>query len=280
MFFAVRLERGGPWDWSRDLREQDGWDEHAQFMDALVDSGFVVFGGPLAGDREILHAVSAASEEAVRERLAEATGTRTACSRSNRSTLGRSCSTAGRPNRDSRFVPGAAARTGNADCGERSAGERSGPWSATALRRAQPRSAPESSPSRPAATGPCSPPPASPPANTDALSASRCAIRWHELRPCVPIARSLHQPRTVHGWAGGRYAFRDPVVVELPSHQLTKRRAFHAPRARKRPRPRAQRQAQVLRKAGPPSDHSNQLLFGQMTAAQRRFCGNATSPIK
>ena len=71
MFFAVRLERGGSWDWSRDLREQDGWDEHAQFMDALVDSGFVVFGGPLAGEREILHAVSAASEEAVRERLAQ-----------------------------------------------------------------------------------------------------------------------------------------------------------------------------------------------------------------
>jgi hypothetical protein len=40
MFFAVRLRRGGPWDWSRDLREQDGRDKHAQFMDALVDDGF------------------------------------------------------------------------------------------------------------------------------------------------------------------------------------------------------------------------------------------------
>ncbi len=39
-------------------------------MDALVESGFVVLGGPLAGDREILHAVSAASEEEVRECLA------------------------------------------------------------------------------------------------------------------------------------------------------------------------------------------------------------------
>ena len=36
MFFVVRRQRGGPWDWSRDLREQDGWDEHARFMDALV----------------------------------------------------------------------------------------------------------------------------------------------------------------------------------------------------------------------------------------------------
>jgi uncharacterized protein YciI len=70
MFYAVRLERGGPWDWSRDLREQNGWDEHARFMDALVDEGFIVLGGPLSGEREILHAISAPSEEVVRERLA------------------------------------------------------------------------------------------------------------------------------------------------------------------------------------------------------------------
>ena len=71
MFFAVRLERGGPWDWSRDLREQDGWDHHARFMDSLVEDGFIVLGGPLDGEREILHAISAPSEQAVRERLAQ-----------------------------------------------------------------------------------------------------------------------------------------------------------------------------------------------------------------
>jgi uncharacterized protein YciI len=71
VFFAVRLERGGPWDWSRDLREQDGWEEHARFMDALVDDGFIVLGGPLVGEREILHAICAPSEDAVRERLAQ-----------------------------------------------------------------------------------------------------------------------------------------------------------------------------------------------------------------
>ncbi|MBV9943002.1 MAG: hypothetical protein JO262_12805 [Solirubrobacterales bacterium] len=70
MFFAVRLARGGPWDWSRDLREQDGWDEHARFMDSLVEEGFIVLGGPLDGEREILHAISAPSEAAVGERLA------------------------------------------------------------------------------------------------------------------------------------------------------------------------------------------------------------------
>jgi uncharacterized protein YciI len=69
--YAVRLERGGPWDWSRDLREQAGWDEHAGFMDDLVDAGFILLGGPLEGDREILHVIEAESEEAVRSRLAE-----------------------------------------------------------------------------------------------------------------------------------------------------------------------------------------------------------------
>ena len=69
VFYAVRLERGGPWDWSVDLREQDGWDEHARFMDSLADEGFIVLGGPLAGGQEILHAISAPSDEAVRERL-------------------------------------------------------------------------------------------------------------------------------------------------------------------------------------------------------------------
>lgn len=71
MFFAVRLDRGGSWDWSRELREQAGWDEHARFMDQLVDDGFIVLGGPLAGDREILHAIDAPSEQVVRDRLAQ-----------------------------------------------------------------------------------------------------------------------------------------------------------------------------------------------------------------
>jgi uncharacterized protein YciI len=71
VYFAVRLQRGGPWDWSRDLRRQDGFDEHARFMDSLVDDGFIVVGGPLEGEREILHLIDAPSKEAVRERLAQ-----------------------------------------------------------------------------------------------------------------------------------------------------------------------------------------------------------------
>jgi uncharacterized protein YciI len=69
--YVVRRRRGGPWDWSRDLREQAGWNEHASFMDALVDEGFILLGGPLEGDREVLHIVEAESEDAIHERLAD-----------------------------------------------------------------------------------------------------------------------------------------------------------------------------------------------------------------
>jgi uncharacterized protein YciI len=69
--YAVRRRRGGPWDWSRDLREQAGWDEHARFMDDLVDAGFILLGGPLEGGHDVLLIVDAESEEAIRERLAE-----------------------------------------------------------------------------------------------------------------------------------------------------------------------------------------------------------------
>jgi uncharacterized protein len=69
--YAVRRERGGPWDWSKSLREQVGWHEHAAFMDGLVEEGFVVLGGPIEGDREVLLVVDAPSEEAVHDRLAQ-----------------------------------------------------------------------------------------------------------------------------------------------------------------------------------------------------------------
>jgi hypothetical protein len=45
-----------------------------RFPDPLVDEGFVVLGGPTQGDREILHAIAASSEEAVRGRLAQDNG--------------------------------------------------------------------------------------------------------------------------------------------------------------------------------------------------------------
>jgi uncharacterized protein YciI len=69
--FAVRQRRGGPWDWSRSMREQTGFADHARFVDGLADSGFIVLGGPLQGEREVLVIVNAPSEDAVRKRFAD-----------------------------------------------------------------------------------------------------------------------------------------------------------------------------------------------------------------
>lgn len=70
-YYVVRLERGGPWDWSRDMRQQPGWDDHARFMDSLVDDGWILLGGPLEGNRDTLHIFIATSDAAIRDKLGE-----------------------------------------------------------------------------------------------------------------------------------------------------------------------------------------------------------------
>jgi uncharacterized protein YciI len=69
MFLVIPRQSGQEFDRARPLEEQSRWSEHAAYMDALVDDGFIVLGGPLAGDGRIAHAVEAASPEAVRETL-------------------------------------------------------------------------------------------------------------------------------------------------------------------------------------------------------------------
>jgi len=69
--FLVTLRQSGPeFDRTRPLEEQSRWSEHAALMDALVDAGFIVLGGPLAGDGRVALAIDAASPEVVRETLA------------------------------------------------------------------------------------------------------------------------------------------------------------------------------------------------------------------
>ena len=53
------------------MEEQSAWDAHASFMDGLVDTGFVVLGGPLSDEQRVVLAIEAASEEAVRTTLAQ-----------------------------------------------------------------------------------------------------------------------------------------------------------------------------------------------------------------
>jgi uncharacterized protein len=72
-YFVVKRAHGPSWDPSRLRREQDGWDDHAAFMDKLVDEGLIVLGGPV-GDGDGTHAMlvmDVASEAEARERLAD-----------------------------------------------------------------------------------------------------------------------------------------------------------------------------------------------------------------
>ena len=71
-YIAVIREPGPAWDRERAVREQEGWDEHAAFMDALADEGFIALGGPL-GDASghALHIVEAEDEREVERRFAE-----------------------------------------------------------------------------------------------------------------------------------------------------------------------------------------------------------------
>jgi uncharacterized protein YciI len=68
--FAVRLVHGPGWDPSRQIRDQDAWDEHAAFMDGLVDDGFIILGGPVGDGEQTLHVVEAADENEIKARLA------------------------------------------------------------------------------------------------------------------------------------------------------------------------------------------------------------------
>jgi uncharacterized protein YciI len=71
-YFLVKRAPGRAWDPTRPRRQQEGWDEHAAFMDGLVDQGVIVLGGPVGegdGDSALL-VVDAGSEADVRSWLA------------------------------------------------------------------------------------------------------------------------------------------------------------------------------------------------------------------
>jgi hypothetical protein len=67
--FAVFITRGAAWQPTRAMEEQEAWRPHADFMNALVDDGFVVLGGPL-DEPDVLLIVRASSAEEIRDRLA------------------------------------------------------------------------------------------------------------------------------------------------------------------------------------------------------------------
>jgi uncharacterized protein YciI len=67
--FAVIRSHGAAWQASRSMEDQEDWQAHASFMDALEKQGFVVLGGPLEGTNEVLLVIRASSANEIVERL-------------------------------------------------------------------------------------------------------------------------------------------------------------------------------------------------------------------
>ena len=67
--FAVILSYGNAWQASRSLKEQEDWEAHRSFMNALEKEGFVVLGGPLEGTDDVLLIFRATSSEEIVDRL-------------------------------------------------------------------------------------------------------------------------------------------------------------------------------------------------------------------
>jgi hypothetical protein len=68
-YYVVLRRRGPQWDPARPMEEQSDWTAHAEFMDALVDDGFVILGGPLEDEHRVVLVVESESETSVRETL-------------------------------------------------------------------------------------------------------------------------------------------------------------------------------------------------------------------
>jgi uncharacterized protein YciI len=74
-YFAVIREAGPGWTDGKGITEQPAVDEHAAFMNALADEGFLLFAGPLAGSEHgrvrVLLIANAENDAEIDHRLAD-----------------------------------------------------------------------------------------------------------------------------------------------------------------------------------------------------------------
>ena len=69
IFHLIRSQTGPEWQESKPMERQTLWPEHAAYMNAGVETGFFLLGGPLP-NRRVAIAVDAPDEDAVRTELA------------------------------------------------------------------------------------------------------------------------------------------------------------------------------------------------------------------
>ncbi len=67
--FLILSTAGPNRDLTRGTREQSLWDEHAAFIDGLVETGFIMMGGPLEDEGGAVLVVRADDENDVRETM-------------------------------------------------------------------------------------------------------------------------------------------------------------------------------------------------------------------
>jgi uncharacterized protein YciI len=70
VFLVVQHRCGPQWKPGAALSDQPRFEEHAAFMDGLVDAGFIVLAGPLGDEYRVVYAIDADSENEIRETLA------------------------------------------------------------------------------------------------------------------------------------------------------------------------------------------------------------------
>ena len=76
-YFVVERVKGTNWDQSLEMRKQEKWSEHVDFMNSLETDGFVVLGGPLSAIdiadndhfQSVLLIIEASNEEFIRNLL-------------------------------------------------------------------------------------------------------------------------------------------------------------------------------------------------------------------
>ncbi len=68
--FLVTETRGPRWNSARPMEEQEQWQAHGQFMNALEAEGFVVLGGPIVATSDVLLVIRAGHEVEIESRLA------------------------------------------------------------------------------------------------------------------------------------------------------------------------------------------------------------------
>jgi uncharacterized protein len=67
--FMIISAAGANRELSKGTREQRYWDEHAAFIDRLVDEGIILLGGPLVDEGGAILVVYAEDEREVREKM-------------------------------------------------------------------------------------------------------------------------------------------------------------------------------------------------------------------